>query len=313
MMKIIYAGTPDFAVPALESLVQSEHEVIAVYTQPDRPAGRGRKLQQSSVKECALSHDIAVYQPHTFKEATDLEQFVELEADLMIVAAYGLILPVAILNAPRLGCINIHGSILPRWRGAAPIQRAILANDSSSGVTIMQMDSGLDTGDMISKQILAIDPSWTSFDLHEQLKQVGADLLIDTLPIIESGQAQPESQKEPQNESLANYASKLSKSEAQIDWHNSAEQIAREIKAFIPWPVSYTHLNGKLVRVWQASFDPTQTFAGQGNVLDHNNEGVYVSCGDGVLCIEELQFEGKKRCTAAQSFNGQNLTGSQFL
>lgn len=308
MMKIIYAGTPDFAVPALESLVHSEHEVIAVYTQPDRPSGRGRKLQQSAVKQCALSHDIPVYQPHSFKVPADLEQFIELEADLMIVAAYGLILPVSILNAPRLGCINIHGSVLPRWRGAAPIQRAILANDLSTGVTIMQMDSGLDTGDMISKQILPIDPNWTSFDLHEELKQLGADLLINTLPAIESGQIQPEHQ----NELLANYATKLSKPEAKIDWHKSAEQIAREIKAFIPWPVSYSHLDGKLVRVWQASLDATRTSGKLGDVLEHSNNGVYVSCCDSVLCIEELQFEGKKRCTAAQAFNGRNLTGSQF-
>ena len=309
MMKIIYAGTPDFAVPALESLLQSEHEVIAVYTQPDRPAGRGRKLQQSPVKQCALSYDISVYQPHSLKQPIDVEQLLELEADLMIVAAYGLILPVSILNAPRLGCINIHGSILPRWRGAAPIQRALLANDSSTGVTIMQMDSGLDTGGMISKQVLPINPSWTSFDLHEQLKQLGADLLINTLPIIELGQMQPEAQ----DESQANYAAKLSKAEAEIDWHKSAEQIAREIKAFIPWPVSYTHLDGKLVRVWQASLDNTRTVRELGDVLEHNNDGVYVSCGDAVLCIEELQFEGKKRCSAAQAFNGRNLTGSQFL
>ncbi|MFT5598878.1 MAG: methionyl-tRNA formyltransferase, partial [Chitinophagales bacterium] len=254
MMKIIYAGTPDFAVPALESLVKSEHAVVAVYTQPDRPAGRGRKLQKSAVKQCALSHDIPVYQPHSFKDPIELKQFVELGADLMIVAAYGLILPISILNAPRLGCINIHGSILPRWRGAAPIQRAILAGDSSTGVTIMQMDRGLDTGGMISKQILSIDSGWTSFDLDEQLKQLGADLLIKTLPVIESGQIEPEAQ----NESLANYANKLSKAEAKVDWHNSAAQIAREIKAFIPWPVSYTHLDGKLVRVWQASVVTTR-------------------------------------------------------
>lgn len=309
MMKIIYAGTPDFAVPALEALLQSEHEVIAVYTQPDRPAGRGRKLQQSPVKGCALVHDIPVYQPHSFKELVDLEQLIELGADLMVVAAYGLILPASILNAPRLGCVNIHGSILPRWRGAAPIQRAILENDSSTGVTIMQMDVGLDTGDMISKQVVPIDPSWTSFDLHEQLKQLGADLLISTLPMIESGQVQTE----PQNESLANYATKLSKAEAKIDWHGSAEQIAREVKAFIPWPVSYAHLDGKLVRIWQVSLDTIRTPGEPGDVLDHNKEGIYVSCAEGVLCIEELQFEGKKRCTAAQAFNGRNLIGSQFL
>ncbi|MFT5548736.1 MAG: methionyl-tRNA formyltransferase [Gammaproteobacteria bacterium] len=309
MMKIIYAGTPDFAVPALQLLMQSEHEVIAVYTQPDRPAGRGRKLQQSDVKQCALSYDLAVYQPTSFKASADLEQFVKLEADLMIVAAYGLILPASILNAPRLGCINIHGSILPRWRGAAPIQRAILADDASTGVTIMQMDSGLDTGGMISKQTLPISPSWNSFDLHEQLKQLGADLLIDTLPIIELGETQPEAQ----NESFANYASKLTKAEAKIDWHKSAEQIVREIKAFIPWPVSYTHLDGKLLKIWQASLDTKHTGGHLGYVLDHNHDGVYISCGEGVLCVEALQFEGKKRCTAAQAFNGRNLTGSQLL
>ena len=308
-MKIIYAGTPDFAVPSLELLVEFGYEVIAVYTQPDRPAGRGRKLQQSEVKQCALSYNIPVYQPFSFKDVADLERFVELDADLMIVAAYGMILPVSILNVPRLGCINIHGSILPRWRGAAPIQRAILANDSSTGVTIMQMSSGLDTGDMISKKNLSILPNWTSFDLHEQLKQLGADLLIDTLHIIESGQTQPE----PQNESLANYANKLTKAEARIDWDKSAEQIAREIKAFIPWPVSYTHLNGKLVKVWQASFDTTPTVGESGYVLDHNHNGVYVSCGDGVLCIKELQFEGKKRCTSAQAFSGRNFSGIQLL
>jgi methionyl-tRNA formyltransferase len=309
MMKIIYAGTPDFAVPALQLLMQSGHEVIAVYTQPDRPAGRGRKLQQSDVKQCALSYDLAVYQPTSFKASADLEQFVKLEADLMIVAAYGLILPASILNAPRLGCINIHGSILPRWRGAAPIQRAILADDASTGVTIMQMDSGLDTGGMISKQTLPISPSWNSFDLHEQLKQLGADLLIDTLPIIELGETQPEAQ----NESFANYASKLTKAEAKIDWHKSAEQIVREVKAFIPWPVSYTHLDGKLLKIWQASLDTKHTGGHLGYVLDHNHDGVYINCGEGVLCVEALQFEGKKRCTAAQAFNGRNLTGSQLL
>jgi len=309
MMKIIYAGTPDFAVPALELLVKSEHEVIAVYTQPDRPAGRGRKLQQSDLKQCALFNDLPVYQPTSFQAEADLEQFVELQADLMIVAAYGLILPASILNVPRLGCINIHGSVLPRWRGAAPIQRAILADDASTGVTIMQMDSGLDTGGMISKKALSISTSWTSFDLNEQLKQLGADLLIATLPEIESGKIQPE----PQNESLANYARKLTKAEAKIDWNKSAEQIAREIKAFIPWPVSYFHLDGKLVKVWQASFDTTPRVGESGQVLEHNHEGVYVSCGDGVLCIQALQFEGKKRCTSAEAFNGRNLIGRQLL
>lgn len=308
MMKIIYAGTPDFAVPALKALMQSDHQVIAVYTQPDRPAGRGRKIQQSPVKLCALNHNIPVLQPHSLKGKADSDQLAELGADLMVVAAYGLILPVSVLSAPRLGCINIHGSVLPRWRGAAPIQRAILAGDESTGITIMQMDVGLDTGDMLAKHTLQIDPSWTSFDLHERLKLLGADLLIDTLPGIESGQVQRESQ----NESMAIYATKLSKPEAKIDWRKSAEQILREVKAFVPWPVSYAQLGNKLVRVWSADIDTAHTIGQPGEVVAHDMDGVYVSCGDFVLCIQELQFEGKKRCTAAQTLNGQNLVGSWF-
>ena len=309
MMKIIYAGTPDFAVPALESLVQSsEHEVIAVYTQPDRPAGRGRKVQQSPVKLFALSQKIPVFQPNSFEETADLEQLTELGADLMVVAAYGLLLPALVLSVPRLGCINIHGSLLPRWRGAAPIQRAILAGDETSGITIMQMDVGLDTGNMLAKQSLQIDQNWTSFDLHERLKHMGADLLIDTLAKIEKGQTQPE----PQDASLANYATKLSKAEAKIEWHNKALQISREVKAFVPWPVSYTQLGQKLVRIWQASIDPARSIGQPGEIIDHDSDGVYASCGDFVLRIEELQFEGKKRCTAGQALNSQNLTGSSF-
>lgn len=308
MMKIIYAGTPDFAVPALEALVQSEHDVIAVYTQPDRPAGRGRKMQQSHVKLCALDHDIAVFQPHSLHQKIDSDQLVELGADLMVVAAYGLLLPASVLSALRLGCINIHASVLPRWRGAAPVQRAILAGDDSTGITIMQMDEGLDTGDMLAKQSLPIAPNWTSFDLHQRLKQSGADLLIKTLPEIESGQVQPECQ----NETMANYATKLSKSEAKIDWHNSADQISREIKAFVPWPVSFAHLDNKRVRIWRASINTAGSVGQPGEVVAHHSDGIYVSCGDLVLCIEELQLEGKNRCTAGQILNGQNLVGRCF-
>ncbi|MFT5657943.1 MAG: methionyl-tRNA formyltransferase [Gammaproteobacteria bacterium] len=308
MMKIIYAGTPDFAVPALESLVKSEHEVIAVYTQPDRPAGRGRKLQQSPVKLFALSHDIPVFQPNSLKEVSESALLSELGADLMVVAAYGLLLPLSVLSAPKLGCINIHGSLLPRWRGAAPIQRSILADDAVTGITIMQMDEGLDTGDMLSTRSLEIAPDWTSFDLHEQLKQLGADLLMETLPGIETGQVQPVRQ----DESKANYAAKLIKSESRVDWHKSAVQISREVRAFIPWPVSHTLLDNKLVRIWQVRVDVTSSTGKPGDIVDHNREGVYVSCGESVLRIDELQFEGKNRCTAAQALNGRNLTGSCF-
>ena len=308
MMKIIYAGTPEFAVPALESLLASGHEVIAVYTQPDRPAGRGRKLQQSPVKSVALSHGIALFQPQSLKQESESATLSRLGADLMVVVAYGMLLPVSVLSAPRLGCINIHASLLPRWRGAAPIQRSILAGDPITGVTIMQMDKGLDTGDILAARTLPIEPHWSSFDLQQQLKNLGADLLMDTLPAIETGQIRPERQ----DESKATYAAKLHKPEATIDWHKSAQQISREVRAFVPWPVSHTLLDKKLVRIWQAGVDVTLTAGKPGIIAGHDRNGVYVSCGDGVLRIDELQFEGKSRCSAAQALNGHNLTGCCF-
>ena len=308
MLKIIFAGTPEFAVPALEMLLQSEHEVVAVYTQPDRPAGRGRKLMQSPVKDCALANDIPVIQPQSLKDSSEQTLLAAFKSDLMVVAAYGLLLPVPVLDTPRFGCVNIHASLLPRWRGAAPIQRAILAADKASGITIMQMDEGLDTGDMLAAIRLPISPEWTSADLHDHLKQLGAELLMQTLTQIESSQLSGQ----PQDEAGATYAHRLEKAEAQIDWDKNAATIRQETRAFVPWPVSFTHLDEKMLRVWRAEIDLTHHHDRPGLIIAHNRDGVYVSCEGSVLRISELQFAGKKRLTAAEALYAKNLTGMHF-
>ena len=308
MLKIIYAGTPEFAVPALESLLQSEHDVLAVYTQPDRPAGRGRKLLPSPVKACAVAHDIQVLQPQTFNDSSELTRLAGFKADLMVVVAYGLLLPAPVLNTPRLGCINIHASLLPRWRGAAPIQRAILAADEASGITIMQMDQGLDTGNIMDTASLSILDAWTSADLHDHLKLLGAELLMKTLTQIElsgvSGQ--------PQNDKAASYAHRLEKAEAQIDWNKEAEIIKRETRAYVPWPVSFTHLDDKMLRVWWAEVDTSHASDTPGKIIEHSRNGLFVSCKNSVVKITELQFAGKNRLTAGEAFNARDLTGMRF-
>ncbi len=310
MLKIIYAGTPEFAVPALEALIGSEHQVVAVYTQPDRPAGRGRAIQQSPVKNCALEHEIPVYQPQSFKQNEDVRQLIDLQADLMVVAAYGLILPKAVLDAPQFGCLNIHASLLPRWRGAAPIQRVILAGDAETGITIMQMAEGLDTGNILLKQSITIDSDWNSGILHDRLKDLGADLLIRTLAKLIDGKLEPVVQDEAQT----TYAAKLIKAEAAIDWHKAAESIQREIRAFSPWPVSFTTLDNKTVRVWQAiSTDIVDNDSVPvGQIVGHDKKGIYVKCGKGILQITELQFAGKKKSEPGQVLNARNLTGLEF-
>lgn len=308
MLKIIYAGTPEFAVPALLSLSQSAHQIVAVYTQPDRPAGRGRKLQPGPVKQAALGLDIPVYQPQSFKSATEVDQLKTLHADLMVVAAYGLILPGEILEATRMGCINIHASLLPRWRGAAPIQRAILAGDTETGITIMQMDKGLDTGDMLAKQIVAIKPDWNAGELHDELMRSGAELLIPTIDKLVNGELRPEQQAGAE----VSYAEKLIKSEAEVDWNKNADFLQREVRAYAPWPVSFTQFEGKPLRIWRASVADGCTASPPGHILEHSKQGISVSCGNGVLQISELQFSGKKRCSAAQALNARNLTDLHF-
>ena len=305
MLKIIYAGTPEFAVPALESLLHSDHRVVAVYTQPDRPAGRGRKLQQSPVKACALEHELPICQPSDFGAPANVDELCSFNADLMVVAAYGLLLPAAVLAAPRLGCINIHASLLPRWRGASPIQQAILAGDKHSGVTFMKMDQGLDTGAMIALRNVALEPSWNAADLHDVLAPLGAGLLLESLDNIE----QAMQQAQVQDESQATYAPRLTKQQAEIDWNKPVADLLREIRAFNPWPVSYTFLDDDNVRLWSAQV--ATDIAGElpGVVVAHDSRGVFVSGTDGVLQITELQFAGRNRCSAAQALNARNLSG----
>ena len=308
-LRIIFAGTPDFSVPPLKALIESEHEVVAVYTQPDRPAGRGRKLTASPVKQLALEHDIPVYQPLNFKADEDQQALVDLNADLMVVVAYGLILPRVILDAPRYGCINIHASLLPRWRGAAPIQRAILAGDAESGITIMQMDIGLDTGDMLLKKTCPIEATDTGSSLHDRLSVMGADALMETLPLICEGQLKPEKQ----DDELACYAEKLHKSEALLDWQQPAKQLAAKVQAFNAWPVAQTQLvregKSEMLRIWQAKVLDQSSNAAPGTVLSCAKQGIDVATGDGVLRMKQIQLPGKKPMDVQAFVNAHDITG----
>lgn len=311
-LKIIFAGTPDFSIAPLKKLIESEHDVVAVYTQPDRPAGRGRKLTPSPVKACALEFGIDVYQPEKLKEKAQQQPLIDLKADLMVVVAYGIILPEIILNAPRLGCINIHASLLPRWRGAAPIQRAILAGDTESGITIMQMDVGLDTGDMLLKMHCNIEPGDTGSSLHDRLSIMGAAALMDTLPGLVSG----EIKAVKQDDALANYAHKLQKSEALIDWNKSAKEIQLQVNAFNAWPVAQTPIEVKgksqMLRLWRAmETEDTKSVTGSqpGEVLSCNKQGIDVLTGKGVLRLLEIQMPGKKPMDVASFVNANDISG----
>ncbi|HID81664.1 MAG TPA: methionyl-tRNA formyltransferase [Chromatiales bacterium] len=305
-MKIIYAGTPDFAVPALQALLDSPHEVVAVYTQPDRRAGRGKKLRASPVKQVAEAAGVNVYQPVTLRDETAQAQLQSLQADLMVVAAYGLILPKAVLDAPRYGCINIHASLLPRWRGAAPIQRAIAAGDKETGVTIMQMAEGLDTGDMLLKSSTTITEEDTAASLHDRLSVLGGEALLTVLDQIESGQLQPEVQDDTQ----ANYAEKLTKAEAVIDWQQDAASIVRKIQAFNPWPVAQTSVDGSVLRVWEARLGTSAENNKPGTVLEEDKQkGVLVQAGNGTVWLRTLQLPGGKPLAAADFLNGRSLMG----
>ena len=272
--RIIFAGTPDFAAEALSALISSEHDVVAVYTQPDRPAGRGRKLRASPVKEVAVKNDIPVLQPENLKETETQDVLRAFNADVMVVAAYGLILPQAILDIPRFGCLNIHASLLPRWRGAAPIQRAIAADDKESGITIMQMNAGLDTGDILHLSSCPITEKDTGGDLHDRLASIGANAILETLKVLCSDALKPV----VQDDSLATYAHKLDKKEAQINWYHSAVEIDRLIRAFNPWPVAFTLIDDKPLRIWQAqalSNEPnTETDIKPGTILSCDKNGI---------------------------------------
>jgi len=304
-LNIIFAGTPDFSVPPLAALLESEHKVIAVYTQPDRPAGRGRKLTASPVKQLALEHSIPVYQPKNFKSEEDLLQLEQLQADLMVVVAYGLLLPVRVLEAPRLGCINIHASLLPRWRGAAPIQRSILAGDSETGITIMEMEAGLDTGPMLLKKSCVIGPEDTGGSLHDRLSPLGAEALLEALP----GIVDTSLKAEIQDDSQAEYAAKLNKGEAAMDWQRSAQELGRQVRAFNPWPVAQTKLSDKVLRIWEAEPLSGGEGATSGTVLACDRDGIDVATGDGLLRIKTLQLPGKRAMNAADFLNAHSLEG----
>ncbi len=300
-LKLIFAGTPDFAARHLAALLSSGHEVVAVYTQPDKPAGRGQKLNASPVKELALAHDLPVYQPASLRNEAAQAELAALGADLMVVVAYGLILPKAVLDTPRLGCINVHGSLLPRWRGAAPIQRSIWAGDAETGVTIMQMDVGLDTGAMIRKVTCPIASDETSVSLYDKLAGLGPQALVDTLDAMAAG----DTAAEPQDDALANYAEKLSKEEARIDWSMDAIAIERCIRAFNPWPISWFEVAGQTVKVWQAEVLPKAHGQAAGTLLKADKQGIEVATGQGVLRLLTLQPPGKKAMSVSDLLNSR--------
>ena len=309
-MNLIFAGTPEFSVPALKALLDASHTILAVYTQPDRPAGRGRKLGASAIKEFALERGLSVRQPVSLKSADEAQALRALKPEAMIVIAYGLILPQTILAIPEFGCINVHASLLPRWRGAAPIQRAIEAGDDMTGVTIMQMDAGLDTGPALALAATPIHAQDTAASLHDRLAEIGAALLVSTLTRLTRGDITPQVQDNTQ----ATYATKLKKEEARIDWSADAELLARRIRAFNPWPVAHTTLDGQTLRLWQATAEK-DTLAPQphGTVLGADAQGIRVRCGRGVLSITQLQAQGGKPLAADVFLNGRALPAGARL
>ncbi|MDP2504630.1 methionyl-tRNA formyltransferase [Oceanobacter sp. 3_MG-2023] len=309
-LRIVFAGTPDFAASHLQGLLASEHDIVGVYSQPDRPAGRGKKPQPSPVKQLALQHEIPVFQPLNFKTPDSVEQLASLNADLMVVVAYGLILPEVVLNTPRYGCLNVHASLLPRWRGAAPIQRCIEAGDTLTGITIMQMDVGLDTGAMLNIISTAILPDDTGGSLHDRLAELGPPALLATLQQVEAGTLTPEAQ----DDALANYAHKLTKQEALIDWQQPATELALRIRAFNPFPMAYTLLNQDRVRVLAAEALETSDSAAPsaiqesltpGTIVAVGSQGLDIACGSGLLRLTRVQLAGKKPMNVADLINGQ--------
>lgn len=308
-MRIVFAGTPQFAVPALDALATSGHSVVGVYTQPDRPAGRGRQLQPSPVKRRAQALGLPVFQPERLKDAGAQAQLAHLAPDLMVVVAYGLLLPQAILDLPRLGCVNLHASLLPRWRGAAPIQRAILAGDSETGITLMQMEAGLDTGPMLLRRSCLIGLAETAGELHDRLAQLAAEVLADALPDLVAGRLK----LEPQPASGVTYAAKLEKAEAWIDWQQAVATIDRQVRAFNPWPVAQTRLGEEVLRIWRArpAPDVIET-ALPGTVVQADRDGVGVATGAGRLWLEQIQFPGGRPLAATELVQGRMLRGVCF-
>ncbi|ADZ89320.1 methionyl-tRNA formyltransferase [Marinomonas mediterranea] len=318
-LRIVFAGTPEFASASLQAVLdnaqENHYEVIAVYTQPDRPAGRGQKLVASPVKQLALENNIPVYQPLNFKLDEDKNALANLNADIMIVAAYGIILPKVVLDTPRLGCVNVHASLLPRWRGAAPIHRSLLAGDAKTGITIMQMDVGLDTGDMLLKVECDILEEDTSGTLHDRLAPLGGEALISALEEIKLGTITPEKQ----DEALTCYAGKLTKTEGEVNWETSAESIARQVRGLHPWPVAYTQTESGVMKIHSATTVNSESIEGinadqviaagqsnSGTIIASGKEGVFVQTSNGILALETVQFPSGKRMSVQDALNGKH-------
>ncbi|PHS71601.1 MAG: methionyl-tRNA formyltransferase [Methylophaga sp.] len=308
-MRIIFAGTPEFAAENLKALLTSDHEVCAVYTQPDRPSGRGRKLTASPVKQIALAHQIPIEQPLNFKSADAVQILANYQADLMIVVAYGLLLPQSVLDTPSLGCINIHASLLPRWRGAAPIQRAILAGDTETGICIMQMEKGLDTGPVLAKITCPIDEGDTAQILHDRLAILGSEILLKTLSDIKKLQQNARAQ----DNALTCYADKLHKQEATIDWQQSCQQLARQVHAFNPWPVAQTLWQDHVFRIWQASPIEQEHAATPGEIIAINHDSIDVATGQGILRLTQVQLPGKRAMPVANFLNAHQVMVGEHL
>ena len=306
-MRVIFAGTPDFAASALAALIEAGHEILVVLTQPDRPKGRGMKLTPSPVKTLALQHELPVWQPENLKDMAIQQQLRDLQADVMVVAAYGLLLPAVVLDIPQYGCLNIHASLLPRWRGAAPIQRAIEAGDAESGVCIMQMDVGLDTGDVLLSRSTPITEVTTAAQLHDDLAVIGAQAIVEALAKL------PELTAIPQPEAGVTYAQKLSKADAEIDWALGAKQIHAKIRALNPVPGAWSNLNEQVIKIWASTVLEQSSDAAIGSIVAADKQGIAVQTGAGVILITELQASGSKRMAAAAFVAGHaDLMGQQF-
>ncbi|MDV3441993.1 methionyl-tRNA formyltransferase [Pseudomonas otitidis] len=298
-LRLVFAGTPEFAAEHLKALLGTPHQIVAVYTQPDRPAGRGQKLMPSPVKQLALQHGLPVLQPPTLRDPAAQEELRALAPGLMVVVAYGLILPQVVLDIPRLGCINSHASLLPRWRGAAPIQRAVQAGDAESGVTVMQMEAGLDTGPMLLKVTTPITAGDTGGSLHNRLAQLGPQAVVQAIAGLAAGTLQGE----VQDDALATYAHKLNKDEARIDWSRPADELERLVRAFNPWPICHSTLDGQPLKVLAA--EPTEGRGQPGQILDASKDGLIVACGEGALRLTRLQLPGGKPLAFADLYNSR--------
>ncbi|NKF25309.1 methionyl-tRNA formyltransferase [Pseudomonas sp. BGM005] len=298
-LRIVFAGTPEFAAEHLKALLDSPYEIVAVYTQPDRPAGRGQKLMPSPVKQLALENNIQVLQPPTLRNADAQAELAALKPDLMVVVAYGLILPQAVLDIPRLGCINSHASLLPRWRGAAPIQRAVEAGDAESGVTVMRMEAGLDTGPMLLKVVTPISAEDTGGSLHDRLAEMGPPAVMQAIAGLAAGTLEGE----VQNDELATYAHKLNKDEARIDWNRPAVELERLVRAFNPWPITHSTLNGEALKVLAATL--AEGKGAPGTILGASKDGLIVACGEQALCLTRLQLPGGKALNFSDLFNSR--------